>query len=144
MTISHRQILAEAARLRHSPSRRGVFKLGLAALAVGTCASMACASLAWAQTAVLTITAPQLVDLRSINMVIFELEAAGTITSYANVVPGKLYVFYFPNENTTLAGQNALLANGNARANFPANTSVLFVGETQTTVRQVADGVTAR
>jgi hypothetical protein len=76
--------------------------------------------------------------------VIFALSSPGTITSYSNVTTSKLYVFFFTNDNTTLTDEHAFLANANARVNFKANTSVLFVGEGPTSVRQVADGVISR
>jgi hypothetical protein len=92
----------------------------------------------------LNIQEPQVVDLRNISRVNFELDMPGTITSFVNVIPGRLYVFYFGNNNTTITDANAFLANRNTKATFISGTSVLFVGESFSSVRQVADGVTSR
>jgi uncharacterized membrane protein len=83
----------------------------------------------------LDVRALQTIDLAGVTRVDYYLAAPGSITTFSNVVPGRLYVFYFANGNTTIRHDHAFLENG-SDLHPKAGTSV-FVGETTTTIRQV-------
>jgi hypothetical protein len=83
----------------------------------------------------LDVRASQTIDLVGMTRVDYYLATPGSITTFLNVVPGRLYVFYFGNGNTTIRRDHAFLENG-LDFHPKAGTSV-FVGETTTTIRQV-------
>jgi hypothetical protein len=92
----------------------------------------------------LQVNSVQTVDLSRATRVDFNLPSRGTITTFSDVVPGRLYVFFFTNGNTTITNDNAHLAGRLKQLNPRAGTSILFVGENSTLIRQVADGVTSQ
>ncbi len=74
-----------------------------------------------------TVTSGTTVDLGDVDNVYFNYASAATVTTWTNVIPGRLYAFYFANGNVTIDRTNSYL-NGGSNITTSAEDVVLLFG----------------
>lgn len=84
-----------------------------------------------------TVTSGTTVDLGDVDNVYFNYAAPTTVTTWTNVIPGRLYTFFFFNGNVTIDRSNSYL-NGGVNITTSANDVVLMLGRPTNVLVQAA------
>lgn len=84
-----------------------------------------------------SVTSGTTVDLGGIDTVEFAHGSATTVTTFANVLPHKIYTFYFTNGNTTIDRTSCFL-DGGANKTGTANDVMLMMGIASNQLAQAA------